>query len=271
MNIVQAGKTAVNYLRHASPVISAGVAVVGVIALFVLTAKDTQKAKDEVFDELKEREEPLTNSEKKDVAIKLVKIYSRSLICIIFTITSIVFSTCTFNKRLKDQAMYINSLAAYAAASHAKLREYEETYGIEKKYTSLPPKEAHPVNVELGEEEEVLCAMDGFDSYFTVPDEDHIHAALERASYHLKRGWNVSLGEFFTWLNAVIYDSHGNKTDLGIAYNIDFGWSPSYVNEIYDGDFGEFDNEPIEETDDSGLRLMVLDIPAPTVIRPGGF
>ena len=267
MNIVQAGKTAVKYLRHASPVISAGVAVVGVIALFVLTAKDTQKAKDEVFDELKELEEPLTNSEKKDVAIKLVKIYSRSLICIVFTITSIVFSTCTFNKRLKDQAMYINSLAAYAAASHAKLREYEDTYGIEKKHTLMPPEHAIPGYMD--EEEGVLCCMNGYNNYFTVPHRDDIESALERASYHIKRGWNVTMGELFSWMNAVAYDEKGTPSDLGYAFSVDLGWTPKYIDEVNDGDMFDSQNDIWEETDDSGLRVMNIDIPAPVCINYG--
>jgi hypothetical protein len=266
MNIVQAGKTAVKYLRHASPVISAGVAVVGVIALFVLTAKDTQKAKDEVFDELKEREEPLTNSEKKDVAIKLVKIYSRSLICIVFTITSIVFSTCTFNKRLKDQAMYINSLAAYAAASHAKLREYEDTYGIEKKYTPLPPEETRPVRKNDCEEDGLVCNLFGYNKYFRVPSYDDIELALRAASFDLTQGNDVSLGKLFSDMHAYIYDDNDNKIDLGTAIELNLGWWPQLLEDRQGREWFEFDEDVYTETDDSGFEVTFIDIPVPGLI-----
>ncbi len=263
MNIMQLGKMAVTHLLHASPVISAGCAVVGAVVLFVCTVKDTERAKEEVFDELNEREEPLSDSEKKTVVVKLAKIYARSLVCLALVIGSVLFTTCTFSKRLKNLSVCYNSLAAYTTACHTKMREYENTHGIEQKYEPLPFAE---VPAKSTDEEGVLCLLTGYSQYFTVPCPDDIYKALDRASNYISDGWSVRLCDLLEWMGATVYDN-SHSIELGPLLSVNLGWtSETLLNYYVELDRFDLQTCVYTQTDDSGLNVTFIDIPAPQVL-----
>ncbi len=266
MKLMQLGKTAVSCLRNASPVISAGVAVIGVIALFVMTVKETEQAKEEVFDELNEREEPLTDSEKKTIAIKLAKIYAPSLICLVLTISSILFTTCVFSRRLKNLSICYNSLAAYATACHTKMREYENESNVDQKYEPFPITESLPKSID--EENGVLCLLTGYSHYFKVPCVDDIYKALDHASNRIScYGCSIRLGDLLEWMNATVYDGNGYPIELGPLLSVNLGWSSKTLLKFYN-DYDRFDlqSSVYTQTDDSGLEITFIDIPAPCVL-----
>ncbi len=252
MNLLKTGAVALRFVRRNAPFLISAAAGIGLVALYVLTIKETEEAQEVI----QESEEEEVHSFK--MVKKIAKIYAPSFLCLMVTLLCIVSSAVISHHRIRDLTAY----AAGITTAYAKYRQENiDQNGVDADHMIIPEVMKECVNedpldyLEDGDEG-VLCMMNGYDGYFKVPNIVCVYSAILDLNKEMEKGpyeW-VYLTEF--WKKARVltpmkqkYIGHG-----WAAYDLqctdDYCASALYPN-IY------------KETEESGLRWYMIDLPAP--------
>ena len=257
MNLVKTGKLALQFVKHNSPIILSAAAGIGLLALYILTIKETEEAVQE-FNEAPEEE---THSFK--MAKKVVKIMAPSFVVLLFTMFCIVQSCTISQHRIRDLTQY-SAMLATTLNQYRKLNQdisdnKNEDQWIMSQIATEQKNGQHLPELEEG----ILCQMIGYPNYFTVPNVAYIYSAFMEANKYMEVGCgSVELSQWFKWAHAIEYDEHGHTKGINLNY-LNYGWS-SYEMQV-DRAVGVSSIYPCVETvgDPSGFVVYLIDVPAP--------
>lgn len=258
MNIVKAGRIALQFIRHNSPVILSAAAGIGLAALYILTIKETE----EVVHEIEEAPEEEARSFK--MVKKAGKIMAPSFIVLLTVLFCIVQSCRISQHRIRDLTQYSAILAATLNQYRQKNREIPGPDGlgdndryIMYEIASENMENDPPDDPETG----ILCQLMGYPHYFKVPNIDKIYDAFFRANEYMETGWgSVELCKWFQWAHAIHYDEKDKQCSMDMKY-LHYGWDTydltvnNQVSALYPY-IGKM-------TDDSGLEIYMIDVPIP--------
>ena len=242
MNLVKMGRIALDVVKKNSPFILSAVAGVGLIALYALTIKETEEAKD-ILDEEEESFEKTK---------KIIKIYAPSFLCLMITLVCIVSSAVISHHMIRDLTLY----AASVTAAYNKYRQHNiDQNGVDSDQRIIADIARESVLDEPPKDDEgILCLMNGYDHFFRVPNIINVYAAILELNEEMNEGpYERAMMKDF-WEKAKVMDPLDHKY-LGHGWsvydlNYDHNVSALYPGEIY------------KETDDSGLEWYMIDIPA---------
>lgn len=260
MNLVKTGRLIFQFVRHNSPIILSAAAGVGLVALYILTIKETEEA----VQEINEAPEEEVHSFK--MAKKVVKIMAPSFVVLVFTLFCIVQSCMISQHRIRDLTQYSAMLAATFNQYRQKNRELLGPDGPENNDKMIMGQIAaeQKVDKKLPElEEGILCQMIGYPNYFTVPNVAFIYTAILKANKYMETGrGSVELSQWFKWAHAVEYDEKGRVRGMNLNY-LHYGWDTYDLQADRSVNVGAL--YPCVEVvgDDSGLEIYLIDLPAP--------
>lgn len=252
MNLVKTGGMIARVIGKNAPILISAAAGIGLIALYILTIKETEEAQ-EVLNEMPEEE---TQGFK--TAGKIVKIYAPSFICLIVTLFCIVSSALISHHRIRD-------LTAYAAGLSAAFNQYrqqiifqngkEMDQKVMAKVARARVEEDPPKDKD---DDSVLCLLPGYDCFFHVPSTANVSEAFLELNKKIKDGYRViEFPEFMKLAKA--------KEPVKPKF-LCYGWETFYLEDNYQTD--AFYPNIFKETDDDGLEYYVIDnVPMPRLLE----
>ena len=263
MNLIKTGKLVLRFVRCNSPIILSAAAGIGLVALYVLTIKETEEA----VQEIEEAPEEEVHSFK--MAKKVVKIMTPSFVVLVLTMFCVVQSCRISQHRIRDLTQYSAMLAATFNQYRQKNRETNGYNGFDNgtdndKFIMSQIASDQNEGKKLPElEEGILCQMIGYPNYFTVPNVAFIYTAILKANKYMEVGHgSVELSQWFKWAHAVEYDEKGHVRGMNMNY-LHFGWDTYDLQADRNVNVGAL--YPCIEVvgDDSGLEIYLIDLPAP--------
>ena len=249
MNLVKTGAIALRFIKRNSPFILSAAAGIGLIALYFLTIKETEKAQ-EVLNEAEEEE---VHSFK--MAKRIAKIYAPSFLCLVITMVCVISSAVISHHMIRD-------LTAYAAGMTAAYNQYRqhniendcELNGVDEDRMIIADIARNNVLDEPPDNEEgYACLINGYPHFFRVPNLMNIYAAILELDHQMEAGDHEWINFVDFWKKARVMDRIDHKylghgwTSYDLTKN--YGVSSLYPNGIY------------KETDDSGFEWYMIDLP----------
>lgn len=261
MNLMRTGMIALKFLRRNAPIFISAAAGIGLVALYILTIKETEKAVEEI------QEVPEGEDHDSTVVKKIIKIYAPSFICLLFTLACIICSTVISQHRIRDLTLYASSIAAsYQNYRNLNIEKNGEEADAEvmRECVKMVPKDEVPPWEE--DEDEVLCLMAGLPQWFYVHDISDVSNAFSEANKgYLEEGnGEVTVQQLLDLAEARIYDNKHRliPVDKNYAFR---GWG------IYDLKGSRYGNAIYPRIDkvreDSGLEYYFIDVPVPKPIE----
>ena len=202
MNLVGMGKIALRFVKRNSPFILSAAAGIGLIALYVLTIKETEEAQ-EVLNEAEEEE---VHSFK--MAKKVAKIYAPSFICLVITMVCIVSSAVISHHMIRDLTMYAAGVtAAYSQYRQHNIEDNYEVEGEDRDRMIIADIARNNVLDEPPDNEEgYACLLNGYPHYFRVPNIANIYAAILELNQEMEMGQHAWINFTDFWKKARVID-----------------------------------------------------------------
>ena len=259
MNLVKTGRLVLQFVRHNSPIILSAAAGVGLVALYILTIKETEEA----VQEIEEAPEEEVHSFK--MAKKVVKIMAPSFVVLLFTLFCIVQSCTISQHRIRDLTQYSAILAATFNQYRQKNRELLGPDGPENNDQIIMVQVGldQMNDIEVPDPEDwVLCELSGYPRYFSVPDVSCIWEACSNANEYMEKGsGSVGLSQWFKWAKAKHYDEKGKPISGMDQKYLHYGWIDYDLN-LYHHISNLYPKMGTDQ-EDSGLEILFIDLPLP--------
>ena len=253
MNLVSTGTIVLKFLRHNAPVIISAAAGIGLVALYILTIKETEQAVEEI------QEVPEDENHDSTVTKKIMKIYAPSFICLLFTLFCIVCSVTISQHRIRDLTLYASGLAT-------TFENYRQ-HNIEKngKESDLEIMNEAPKDILPpweNDSDEVLCFMAGYPHPFYVSNIADISNAFSEANKGYLEDGNgeVTVQQIMDIAEAREYDNKHNLIPVDPHY-AHWGWG---VHDLKENRRGSIIYSYITlNRDNNGVEYYFIDVPLP--------